>query len=1103
MEFIFTLLTNEKSIIFPDDWLGWISWTIQFVVIVYLAWQLRRHNKPVNRQFRLIFTLLLLAVPITSLFLGLAIPTAGTLTPQNFPLDTLGSTVMVLSAVPWLLAAGLLGPTPAVFLALFSGLLRAVYGTNNLFTPLEYAWLTLLFSFLVYQRYRTPFFRILAQPLVATLSLTLLYPIIYCIDQILVSRGTLPSRLDYAWTHIGEATLMIGIELLVAGLFSQVVAVMLPTAWSGQKPLEQSPAERNIQARVLYRLAPLALLLFLLLITGTWYFAGKAANAMLRVRMTSSAEMAAQNIPYFLGSGQKIINQLAEEFQAESFESKQVSITIEDRFRHFPFFRQLYLVDKTGSLIAGYPKKTYTLTQAPADEQLGFQYATAGVPGQIFAIAPDIGDTTAQVTFITPVLSPSGDVQAVLMGHTDFASNPFTQPLLSGLQSFNSAGGTGILLDEYDQILVHPDPSMIMGQYTGLTGEEPIFYHDTGPNGARRVVYFLPAVGYPWSIALMVPAELFQKLTLEIAVPLLGIIMLISIISIGVVYYTLGPVTSSLKKLSNEALLISQGKLDESVASGGDDEIGALRNSIERMRLSLKTRVDEQNRLLEVSQGVSASLEISDAIQPILDSALAAGASVARVLLVPAKMPGLGQHPSKPICFSAGPTDGQYATLDEQILAFTRQQDKLVLGNLHRPRLFNLPLNSPAPASLMAIALRHENSYYGAFWIAYEQPHRFTNEEVRFLVTLGNQATLAAVNSRLYQSSEIGRQRLAAILDANPDPILVTDQHNRLLLANPAAWTLLDLGSDTDIGQPIENVIAQRELVDLLRNTSEENQTVEILMAGKQVYMATTTPIQAEGQRVGRVCILRDVTRFKELDTLKSEFVSTVSHDLRSPLSLIRGYTTMLEMVGQLNEQQVGYVQKILSNVEVMSRLVTNLLDPNRIGAGIGLKLEQVSVIDVIEPVVTALTVQAAQKHIQISTNLPANSPGIEADPALLQQALYNLVDNAIKFNRNNGTVAISAQVRSDRIVFEVKDSGIGISPMDQARLFDKYYNSPQPEWRESRSAGLGLAIVKSIAERHNGQVWVESQLGKGSTFFLAIPLQQTKAEPKKKLAFH
>ena len=1099
MEFIFSLYANDITFHFPKDWLGWLIWVFQIGGIGYLGWYMRRYDKPSTRQSRLIFFMLALAVPVTSLFLGLGIPAAGTLTQQYFPVDTPGSSVMILSAVPWMLAAGLLGPTPGIVLAFVAGLLRALWVTYSLATPLEYAWLALLFSFIAYQRYRTPFFRTLAQPLVSALGLTLVFPVLFFIDQILISQGSIASRLDYALTHFGEATLVIGIELMVAGLFAQVVAVMLPTAWGGQQPLEPSPSERSVQARILYRLGPLALILVFILMAGTWYFAGKAANTMLKIRMANAAEMAANNIPYFLSSGQKLLDQIADDVQLSSVEPGKPVADLRELFERIQFFRQLYLLDSNGSLIAGYPNNSYNLNLAPAEEQIGYQFANAGVPGQIYAIAPGIGDETAQVTFISPVENDSDAGPAVLIGRTDLATNPFTQPLLAGLNAFEAAGGTGILLDENYRILAHSDNTMVMEEYDEDVGEVPRYYDDTGPDGARRLVYFMPAVGFPWYIALTVPAELTQKIALEIALPLLGIVLLVVVCGVWILQSTLGPLTSSLKKLTNESSAITQGKLDEPLTLGGDDELGELRLSIEKMRLNLKARMEEQSRLLAVSQSVSASLDISDAIQPILDSALSTGASAVRVVLVPSVMPGFSQIPAKPVCFSSGPADGQYAALDEQILAFTRQQDKLVLGNLQRPRLFNLPFNSPAPASLMAVALRHENLYYGAFWVAYDQPHRFTNEEVRFLITLGNQATLAAANARLYQSSEIGRQRLAAILDANPDPILVTDQHNRLLLANPAAWQVLGLGIHTDIGQPIESVIAQKELVDLLRNSSDENQTVEITLPDGKVYLATATPVLAEGQRVGRVCILRDVTRFKELDTLKSEFVSTVSHDLRSPLTLIRGYTTMLEMVGQLNDQQVGYVQKILSSVEIMSRLVTNLLDLSRIGAGIGLKLEQTTVSEIIEPVVTALSVQAAQKHIQVKVDIPTSLPRIEADPALMQQAIYNLVDNAIKFNRNEGIVSVSVQTRTDRVVFEIKDSGIGISPMDQARLFDKYYNSPQPGSRESRSTGLGLAIVKSIAERHSGQVWVESQLGKGSTFFLSIPIQGLKPEPKKK----
>jgi signal transduction histidine kinase len=313
-----------------------------------------------------------------------------------------------------------------------------------------------------------------------------------------------------------------------------------------------------------------------------------------------------------------------------------------------------------------------------------------------------------------------------------------------------------------------------------------------------------------------------------------------------------------------------------------------------------------------------------------------------------------------------------------------------------------------------------------------------------------------------------------------------------LLLTNPAAWQVLGLGLETDEGEPIDTVIKQSELIELLRSNSPEMQSTEINLPGGRIFLATATSVLAEGQRVGRVCVLRDITHFKELDSLKSEFVSTVSHDLRSPLTLMRGYATMLEMVGQLNEQQTTYVRKIVNGVENMARLVNNLLDLGRIEAGIGLQVEIVPVQDVVERVVSTLQLQAAQKHIHLSADiLPQTIPLIEADQALLQQALHNLVENAIKYTRPEGKVLLRVQTQPIGVVFQVIDNGIGISPMDLPRVFEKFYRGAQQTSKDERGSGLGLAIVKSIAERHGGRVWAESQLGKGSTFYIAVPPRQ------------
>ena len=386
--------------------------------------------------------------------------------------------------------------------------------------------------------------------------------------------------------------------------------------------------------------------------------------------------------------------------------------------------------------------------------------------------------------------------------------------------------------------------------------------------------------------------------------------------------------------------------------------------------------------------------------------------------------------------------------------------------------------------------------YCGTLWLAYDTPHQFHDDEIRFITTLASQAALASANSRLFARAEVGRQRLASILASTPDPVLVTDHRDRLILSNPAAWHVLGLGVEAGQGQPVEQVLSHTELVRLLRTYSEDRLSAEVTLPDSKVYLAMASGVMVDGHPVGRICILRDITHFKELDAMKSDFVSTVSHDLRSPLTLMRGYATMLEMVGDLNEQQTSYVRKIVTSVESMSRLVNTLLDLGRIEAGVDLQVEMVSVHDIVDRVVSSIQLQASQKQIVISTEIDAQAaPLVEADQALLQQALHNLIENAVKYTEPRGKVIIHVTPDQERIVFEVSDTGIGIAPVDLPRLFEKFYRGGQREAKKRQGTGLGLAIVKSIAERHKGEVRAESQLGKGSKFYFAIPVRQLERE--------
>jgi PAS domain S-box-containing protein len=406
--------------------------------------------------------------------------------------------------------------------------------------------------------------------------------------------------------------------------------------------------------------------------------------------------------------------------------------------------------------------------------------------------------------------------------------------------------------------------------------------------------------------------------------------------------------------------------------------------------------------------------------------------------------------------------------------------------------LLELDEDDPVPGAIMIVALQHEQQYYGAIWLAYLEPHNFHDSEVRYIITMAGQAALAASNSSLFSKAEIGRKRLAAILASTPDPILVLDHQNKLLLSNPVARELLGLKEELGVGEELEEITSQQELIEMLNGTPSSSASKEVKLDDGRIFLATASPVISGEHQLGRVCVLRDISQLKEMDELKSDFVSTVSHDLRSPLTLMRGYATMLEMVGELNEQQQNYVHKIITGVESMSHLVGNLLDLGRIEAEVGLKLDMVSAPDIVNEVTDAFKIRANQKKVNLHIAPPNQTiPFISADKALLQQAIRNLVDNAINFNQQGGDVWVRYRMVEGQIIFEVEDTGIGISPVDQQRLFEKFYRVESREKDKQGGTGLGLAIVKSIAERHGGKAWVESELGSGSTFYLSVPVRQ------------
>ncbi|HQV62770.1 MAG TPA: ATP-binding protein [Anaerolineales bacterium] len=1097
MGFFLTLLAGI-AFPAPPTLAGWVVWVLLLGVLVYALVAWRTYQPAWNGREWGIFIAFLVLIPLTSLFIGLRLTSASARPLPGLPADAPGSALMVFSGIPWLLGGGLLGPAGAAILGAFAGLLRGVWDTYSLFSILELALMGAWFATNTRQRYRTRIYKLLRQPLVSALLLIPFHTLFYVISSLFTQWGVdisapTTARLDFALSNSGIVTLAFGGEMLIAGIVAQVVSVALPGLWGGKQPLQPSPAERSLESRFVFAVGTFISLLLLTLLIGDWVVAGRAAREMLADRLSSAGESAAQTVPFFLETGQNLTVQLASDPRLLTASGDELKSIIGLRIQAVPYFDQFLVLDAgTKTLLAGYPEpETSTSFNLYPDEETGMLLASSGVLTQIYSLPPSSENDQPRVTFMVAIVDAFGQVQRVLIGRTTLVTNPLTLPLIESIDHMVDLGGTGILLDENNRIIYYSEGTQPT-EYNGERSIEASFGDATAPNGTRQLVYYQPVIGRPWAIVLTVPAQQAQQIALDIAMPLSIMIIFLALAAMISLRVGLRVVTGSLQGLASEANRIADGNLDHPLQTEGVDEVGQLRRAFEQMRSSLQARLEEINSLLRVSQDVASSLEMQDSVKPVLEAILSTGANSVSVVLSPGILPDTFiELPSR---FTLGLTDNGYAHLDDQILALAQSQEKLVLPNLNRSHDLVFDPALPHPLALLAVALRHENRYYGVVWAGYEQPRMFSDSDVRFVTTLAGQAALAVANAHLYLNVEASRRQLEAVLNSTSDPVLVTDHRNRLLLTNRAAQIALGQNIDNSSGLDTEKVIKLRPLLVLLQGTHTQIQSTEIMLADKRTYLATASSVMVEGRQIGRVCIMRDVTHFKELDSMKSEFVATVSHDLRSPLTLMRGYATMLEMVGELNEQQQGYVRKIISGVENMSRLVNNLLDLGRIEIGVGLQVEHVTVLDIIERVTSALQLQASQKNIALKVELPKDMPhAVEADQALLHQAVYNLVENAIKYTPDEGRVTIRTLSQPGYLIFAVEDSGLGISTEDLPHLFEKFYRGKQRETRSQPGSGLGLAIVHSVATNHGGRVWVDSVVGKGSTFYLQIPLNQPK----------
>jgi two-component system phosphate regulon sensor histidine kinase PhoR len=363
-----------------------------------------------------------------------------------------------------------------------------------------------------------------------------------------------------------------------------------------------------------------------------------------------------------------------------------------------------------------------------------------------------------------------------------------------------------------------------------------------------------------------------------------------------------------------------------------------------------------------------------------------------------------------------------------------------------------------------------------------------TNDEVGALTSAFNNMA----DQLREQMTTLGeeRQRLATVLEHMAGGVLITDGAGQVQLINAAAVRLFDTTEQKALGRSFAQVVPHHQLIELLQCCQEKNEEqVEMVeISHHDLFLeATITPFH-EGDAVGYLVMLQDLTRIRRLETVRRDFISNISHELRTPLAGLKALVDTL-LGGAIKDRPAAkrFLKRMDTEVDALNQMVEELLELSRVESGQApLRLAPTSVADVVISPADRLRPQAARAGLDLSVELPTHLPLVLADLERAQLVVTNLVHNAVKFTPPGGRVAIAARPDGDEVLISVSDTGVGIPADDLSRIFERFYKADRA--RSGGGTGLGLAIAKHIVQGHGGRIWAESVEGRGSTITFSLP---------------
>jgi len=512
-------------------------------------------------------------------------------------------------------------------------------------------------------------------------------------------------------------------------------------------------------------------------------------------------------------------------------------------------------------------------------------------------------------------------------------------------------------------------------------------------------------------------------------------------------------------------------------------------------------RVRQREYLLEISRALTAQLNLDELLQMVLEAATEMLAGQAGLIAL--------RNPDGSFIIRASYGLPQsLAPYFEPLLADIPNDTNR--SRFHIPGIADKLGRIVAGLGLrlqqvVALPMAIKKELIGVLYVFRAYGTRFTINDRQVLASFADQAAIAVHNAQLYERISYEKRRLNAILEYSADGVLILDSAHRVVLFNRALAQLSGWPAAKSLGRHHDEVIRWAH-VETDFDFSKAVAGGWPLSPARPLYVEgdlrrrhggsvsvgiTYAPLfDHEGHLVNIIADVRDITRFREADEIKSTFISVVSHELKTPVALIKGYadTLLREDASWDPETTRESLMVIMEEADRLNQLIDDLLDASRLQAGgLSLEAEPVALNALAERVVSRFHTQT-QSH-EIDTRFPDDFPFISGDPERLEQVLNNLVANAIKYSTEGGRIEISGRVLPNEIVITVSDEGMGIPLKEQPHVFERFFRGAQERNQHTPGAGLGLYLAQAIVKAHGGRIWVESNPGEGSAFSFAIPI--------------